>query len=79
MSDVTLRVPFGFWRDDAARVVRSSLIRGPGGRSTEVSYTPPGTARGCRDWLADLAAKRDYDLCLNTLPGGLVGAVPWVA
>ena len=41
MSDVTLRVPFGCGRDDAARVVRSSLIRGPGGRSTVVSCNLP--------------------------------------
>ena len=56
MSDVTLRVPFGCERDDAARVVRSSLIRGPGGRSTVVSCRPPYPARGCLDWLAGLAA-----------------------
>ena len=56
MSDVTLRVPFGCGRDDAARVVQSSLIRGPGGRSAIVTCITPGTASGCLDWLAGLAA-----------------------
>ncbi len=37
-SDVTLRVPFGCGPGDAAQVVWSSLIRGPGSRSAPARW-----------------------------------------
>ena len=73
-SNVSLRVPFGRGRDDAARVVRPSLIRGP---RRSIHRSDLETSRS-GPWMLRLARRpcrvASFVLRRNTPPGGLVGA-----